>query len=435
MTPPPASARPLARALSRRVPRLAVFVAVSALAVRLATPAGATVVTPDVTQAVGTVTSVDVTPFPAATNTSSVTVTITGARDASNNLLNGAAAATMCANADTGGTPLAALPAGNTSCDGTEHVADITFVVFAGGNATFTKTLKASNIGADLATCISGGTIACQFGIGDVATSGAAFAIAIPVFGGGGGGGPATTTTTTVGGTTTSTAPGGTTTTTAAPGGSTTTAAPGSTTSTSTTTTTTKAPSAPVMVATPNTNLADAQKVRLSATGLSAFEGQAVALTQCGNASTAGAPLASVAEADCFGAEAVGTQLFLGTITGGKFELDYVVRRSGIGTNKASCVAAANPCVLALADVATRGEKLRLTAPITFSAPPAPATTSTTAAPAQVLGATQTLGGSGGLAYTGPTARTITMVIVAAVLLELGWMFVTGARRPRRSGT
>jgi hypothetical protein len=145
-------------------------------------PAGATDITPSVTQAIGSVTSVDVTPFPAATNTSSVTVTITGARDASNNLLNGAAAATMCANADTSGTPLAALPPGNTSCDGQNQVADITFVVFAGGNATFTKALKASAIGDDAATCVSGGLIPCQFGLGDVATSGAAFAIAVPVF-------------------------------------------------------------------------------------------------------------------------------------------------------------------------------------------------------------------------------------------------------------
>lgn len=149
------------------------------------TAAGAVDVTSISTQSVGTVTSVDVTPHPATSNTATVTVTLTGARLASVVLTSGTFAASLCGNHTTAGVALTPADLGNTlNCDGAGQAGFIVFHSHTLGATTFSYTLRSSGIGNNAAQCLPGGLVPCTIGIGDVATSGASFALGIPVFGG-----------------------------------------------------------------------------------------------------------------------------------------------------------------------------------------------------------------------------------------------------------
>jgi hypothetical protein len=111
---------------------------------------------------------------------------------------------------------------------------------------------------------------------------------------------------------------------------------------------------------------------------------------------------------------------------------------ASIGTNAAKCSpAVATPCVIAVADVATQGEALRLTAPMTPKSDAKPvvsstttsAATATTAGP-EVQGTVQAA--SGTLPYTGSGPSTWVLLVMGLALFDLGWLAVTATRPPRR---
>jgi hypothetical protein len=109
---------------------------------------------------------------------------------------------------------------------------------------------------------------------------------------------------------------------------------------------------------TPNTGLADGGSVTVSVTTTVAIPAPAfIAIQQCGNATTAGAPLASYANADCTGAAGIGpgTIKFIGLspafvgegVTVGVHTVTLVLAQSNIGDNKTKCVSSASlPCIV-----------------------------------------------------------------------------------------
>jgi hypothetical protein len=125
-------------------------------------------------QVYGTTTSVDVTPFPAASNTGTVSVALTGMTGSNSALINGpgSAAASLCGNFLTDGvTPItpamkAADSATNTYCDTASDIAQIVFLDAVAGAVTFNYTLRQTGIGGANTQCLSGGQIPCTLGIG-----------------------------------------------------------------------------------------------------------------------------------------------------------------------------------------------------------------------------------------------------------------------------
>jgi len=138
----------------------------------------------------GSVTSVTSDPWPAASNSSTVTITMTGMHDAQTNApSDGApyAGASMCGNfLSDGVTPITNLAVAD--CDGAAQVAHIVLFTATNGTATFNYTLRSGvgtgGIGNNHVLCLPGGLIPCMMKAGDAASSGAGFAITFPVFGG-----------------------------------------------------------------------------------------------------------------------------------------------------------------------------------------------------------------------------------------------------------
>jgi hypothetical protein len=425
------------------------------------------------TQVYGTTGSVNVTPFPAASNTGTVAVSLTGITTSTGVQLNGTAAvaASLCGNFLGNGTPITpamkAADTTNTYCDTASDILQIVFANATAGASSFNYTLRASGIGSANVQCLAGGQIPCQLGIGS--TEGASpplWAGQINIFGGGGGTTTTTagaTTTTAVGGTTTTTAVGGTTTTTGATtttttgGSTTTTTTGGSTTTTAPGATTTTAPPAgtPLLTVAPASGLSAGQLVKVTVTGLEEFNGESVAVTECGNASSSGASLAgNPGIGDCFGADGLGNgQLLLLPVSGGKLETEYPVAVSAIGANGATCTAdVSEPCLIRVADVASQGTKLDLQAPISVGGGGGGGTTTTTngststtasgssttaqgsstTGAAVVKGATATAG-KGTLPYTGPAGPSpLLIAAVGLALLDLGWLASSAVRPNRR---
>jgi hypothetical protein len=341
-------------------------------------------------------------PATGLTDGQTITITATGL-DALNNK---PVALSMCGNADSNGTPLPAAPA-KTQCYGAEAVGTggVKLLVVANGGISTSYTFHTSGIGTDAAKCVAADA-ACKFALADVATSGATLTLTTDLRPQA----PVTTTTTTA----TTVASGATTT---AASGATTTAATTTTRATTTTaaTTTTVASGTPSGSASPSTGLTNGQHITVTFTGLGAFNGQPVALSQCGNASTAGKAFSGdPTPPDCFGAEAVGTHVFLLTVANGTVTADFPVANTGIGTNKAVCLPG-KPCVVALADVATTGTALTVRVPITF-------------ANAVVAGATVKA-----LPRTGFGSNDLLLGAIGIAALEAGWV-LWSATRPARRG-
>jgi hypothetical protein len=255
-------------------------------------------------------------------------------------------------------------------------------------------------------------------------------------------------TTTTTGATTTTT--GATTTTT----GATTTTA-GATTTTAGATTTTAGATGPALVAVPGTGLSDGQTITARLTGMTAAApaaGVFVAVTQCGNASKDGVLLATATDKDCVGGEGLtdGTLNLNGfTWPGSSKDVPLVLKRIGIGTNGAQCVAAGTiPCTIVAATAAVTGSytgsgSFSLTAPISYAGGAGTTTTTPVVTPTTpttptgksqvpvvaVLGARVT-SPANALPRTGGSPWPLIFLGLAA--LDAGWLLVTGSTPSRR---
>jgi len=118
---------------------------------------------------------------------------------------------------------------------------------------------------------------------------------------------------------------------------------------------------------TPPTGLADLQVVQVSVTTSSpTASGVFLAVTQCGNATTAGAPLVATTANDCVGAAGIGTSLMLigtggalaptGPVAAGTYNVNLTVKKTGIATNGTQCLSvppATIPCAVAVSTATT----------------------------------------------------------------------------------
>jgi hypothetical protein len=138
----------------------------------------------------------------------------------------------------------------------------------------------------------------------------------------------------------------------------------------------------PTLTVNPQTGLSDGQSVTVTGTGVDAATFPVVAVVECGNADSNGTPLPGTAPtpADCYGAESVGTGTLLVFPDGsGTATTPYTVHDHGIGANNRRCIDNGNfDCLIAMADVATMGQALLISAPICFGegctvGPPPPA--------------------------------------------------------------
>jgi hypothetical protein len=139
----------------------------------------------------------------------------------------------------------------------------------------------------------------------------------------------------------------------------------------------------PSLSVTPSTNLTDGQQVTVTGTSLGVTG--LVAVVECGNADSNGAPLPGNAptQADCYGAESIGTGTILVPVANDTATTPYTVHTAGIGANGRTCISGGNfDCVIAMADVATLGNTLTIAAPISFAGGPttttSPSVTTTT---------------------------------------------------------
>jgi hypothetical protein len=420
--------------------------------------AGAVDVKAATVQVHGTTGAVDATPAPAVSNASSVSVSLSGMLDYQGNPVSGTVAASLCGNFKADGTALTeaeqaagtATNAGQAYCDGTEDLIThiLPFVNVSGGGTTFSKTLRpgtgADGIGNEQAQCLPGGLTTCKIAVATTANTNPAgqnWAIKIPIFGGPGTG--VTTTaapsTTEAPATTTTSVDGATTTTAVAPSTTTTTAVAPPTTSTPTTSAPPQ-PSGPKLTVTPSTDLVSGQVLRVVASGLEAYEGQPFAVSECGNATSEGAPLGEALAGNCFGGDGIGSgQLKLLAVSGGRVETDYPVATGPIGANKAICTpAVAEPCRIMVADVGSAGNAVRLEAAISLRGDSVVSAGgadgggvvggsdgTATAGPAAAAPT------SGTLPYTGPGIKPWILLAVGLALLDLGWLGSGLARAPR----
>ena len=121
------------------------------------------------------------------------------------------------------------------------------------------------------------------------------------------------------------------------------------------TTTTPVSAAGETVVSTPSSALIDGGTVSVDVTTSSATDASVfIAVTQCGNADSSGAPLAATAAGDCAGAEGFGTSLRLvgfpaGAVPAGKSTTPLTLKQTGIGSNGAKCISvppATLPCVI-----------------------------------------------------------------------------------------
>ena len=385
-------------------------------------------------------------------------------------------AVTQCGNATTAGTPLTA--AGANDCVGQEALGSSLQLLGSGGVGDITGsipagtyvvplTMKKSGMGVNKTQCIAlpPATLPCSVQIATAKITGqytgaGAFTISAPFTYVGQ---VATTTTTKASTTTTSTQ------------ASTTTTNPGSTTTTqASTTTTTPGGGGPSAVVTPNTELSDGQVVNVRVTlGSPTPAGVFVAITQCGNATSGGSPLGTVATDDCEGAAGLGTSLQLlgkngvGDLTGGvpagTYDVPLTMKKAGIGVNGTQCMPVATgvlPCNVQVASATLTGAytgngSFAVKAPISYSVTSVttvPRSTTTTVPRSiiitlpgggttmvEVLGTQQTattvtaVSTSGTLPYTGVNSSLWWQVALGVIFLDLGYLASTVARKQRPS--
>ena len=209
-----------------------------------------------------------------------------------------------------------------------------------------------------------------------------------------------------------------------------------------------------------------------------------IAVTQCGNATSSGAPLASLATdgSDCIGATGFGSTLQVigaggaaaptGPVTAGTYHATLKLQETNIGTANTKCIAvppATIPCTVVAATATTAGAytdtgafqgqatiayanntTTTSTTTATTSTTRPNATSTTTHSGSTGTGATTTLAtqsGSGastaaagssvaasgtGLASTGPSGLTWPLAFTGLLLLDLGYLAVSATRKARR---
>jgi hypothetical protein len=237
---------------------------------------------------------------------------------------------------------------------------------------------------------------------------------------------------------------------------------------------------------TPNSNLADAQSVTVDVTTTSATPASVfIAVTQCGNATSAGVPLSAVGANDCAGAEALGTGLQLlgfpsGAVPAGTTSTPLTLIKTNIGANHAQCLPvppATIPCqvqaatanlsgaytgpgynfqaaatIAYVAPVTTTGGATTTAAPTTVApttvapttvAPTTRAPASTSIAPAAttfvippptggVAVASNTASTKPQLAATGSNAMTWWVLAIGLALLDFGYLALSSTWTKRR---
>jgi hypothetical protein len=153
----------------------------------------------------------------------------------------------------------------------------------------------------------------------------------------------------------------------------------------------------PDVIPAQSTNLIDGQTVNVTVTtALATGAGVFIAVTQCGNATSAGVPLAVAGQNDCVGAEGLttvdatpGTLHLIGFPSGGvaagPHTVAMLLNRNNIGTNGAKCIAGGLiPCVIQAATATTAGAStgnpydFSLAATITYKPPVSASITSIT---------------------------------------------------------
>jgi len=129
----------------------------------------------------------------------------------------------------------------------------------------------------------------------------------------------------------------------------------------------------PTLTVNPQTGLIDGQSVTVTGTGVDAAAFPVVAVVECGNADSNGTPLPGTAPtpADCYGFDGLLTNppqtLIVSPDGSGTATTQYTVQDSGIGVNNRQCIDKGNfDCLIAMADVATMGQALLISAPICF---------------------------------------------------------------------
>lgn len=209
-----------------------------------------------------------------------------------------------------------------------------------------------------------------------------------------------------------------------------------------------------------------------------------VAVTQCGNATSTGAPLASLATdgSDCIGATGLGTTLQVigaggaatpaGPVTAGTYHVTLKLQETGIGTANTKCIAvppATIPCTIVASTATIAGAytgdgsyqgqatiayadntaTTTTTTATTSTTRPTTSTTSnssgttggaTTTTPATQSGSGASTAAAGsssaaastGLASTGPSGLTWPLAVTGLLLLDLGYLAVSATRKARR---
>lgn len=149
---------------------------------------------------------------------------------------------------------------------------------------------------------------------------------------------------------------------------------------------------------TPATGLTNAQVINVSitttaATGATVF----IAVTQCGNATSAGVALTAVTQGDCVGTEGFGTSLKLigaggafsaaGPVAAGTYSTSLTLKETSIGANLAKCLPLGGsitlPCTVTAATATSGGSytgpnyNFQKSTSISFGAAPSTSTSST----------------------------------------------------------
>lgn len=232
----------------------------------------------------------------------------------------------------------------------------------------------------------------------------------------------------------------------------------------------------------PSTGLVSGNSVTVtvttpSDTGSTVF----VAVTQCGNATSSGSPLASLATdgSDCVGSAGLGSTLQLigaggaaspvGPVTAGTYHVTLKLQESGIGTANTKCIAmppATIPCSIVASTATITGAYTgdgSFQGQATISYADNVTTTSTTTAGTTTTttthsgtttgsGSTTTVAGgattpttasgsssqtastsTSGLANTGPPALTWFLIIAGLLLVDVGYLALSATWKARRA--
>lgn len=197
------------------------------------------------------------------------------------------------------------------------------------------------------------------------------------------------------------------------------------------------AASGETVTVTPSASLTDAQNVTVTFTMTAATEATVfIGITQCGNATSAGTPLAAAGANDCMGAAGLGTTLvtfgatgaggLAGPVPAGSHTVTLKTKKTGLGTNNAQCIPLAQATIPCRVSAATAtfaggytgpGYNFTASADISYAGAAtttttAAQTTTTTVAPTTTTttggGTTTTTTGGGATTTTAAPATTTT---------------------------